>query len=150
MIKITQGDMFEGNHEALVNTVNTTGIMGAGIAKAMVERFPVTCGYYNYLCRRDELLGGSVKIYENKDCSEPKYIVMFATKQDISQPSEYEYIEDGLKSLVHQIKKLDIKNIGIPALGSGLGGLDWDVVMPMIVSAMEPLTECDITIYQPL
>jgi len=44
----------------------------------------------------------------------------------------------------------EVRSIAIPALGCGLGGLDWSVVEPLIVAAMIPLAgEVDVSIYRP-
>jgi len=40
MIKFVKGNIFESNAEALVNSVNTVGVMGKGIALQFKERFP--------------------------------------------------------------------------------------------------------------
>lgn len=40
MIRYTQGNLLEANVEALVNTVNTVGVMGKGIALMFKEAFP--------------------------------------------------------------------------------------------------------------
>ena len=39
MITFTQGNLLEANVEAVVNTVDTKGIMGKGIALMFKERF---------------------------------------------------------------------------------------------------------------
>lgn len=139
-------------YEAITNTVNTKGVMGSGIAKLFIDKYPYTCGMFNYLCTRDSLEGGTVRIYPNKDLesnTNPKYLVMFATKADYKDPSEYEYIEIGLKTLMEKIKELQIKSIAIPPLGCGLGGLEWSKVKPMIIEAITPLADvCDFFIYE--
>ena len=40
MIKFTQGNLLEADAEALVNTVNTVGVMGKGVALMFKEAFP--------------------------------------------------------------------------------------------------------------
>ena len=40
MITFTQGNLLDADVEALVNTVNTVGVMGKGIALMFKEAFP--------------------------------------------------------------------------------------------------------------
>jgi len=40
MLKFIQGNLLEADAEALVNTVNTVGVMGKGIALMFKEAFP--------------------------------------------------------------------------------------------------------------
>ena len=139
-------------YDCIVNTVNTTGVMGAGIAKKCIEKYPIPCEMFNYLCRRDRLDGGTIRIYPNYNLEKgqnPKYICMFATKQEVNNPAEYVYVEQGLKTLVERIQSLRIGSIAIPPLGCGYGGLDWAEVKPMILEAIEPIKDtCEIYIYE--
>ncbi|STK81488.1 Uncharacterised protein [Escherichia coli] len=46
MITYTQGNLLDAPVEALVNTVNTVGVMGKGIALMFKERFPENMKVY--------------------------------------------------------------------------------------------------------
>ena len=143
-------DMFEGNHQCLINTVNTTGVMGAGIAKIMKEKYPVPCNIFNYNCKVFDLKGGTVLVYESYVIPNPKYIMMFATKQEVRYPAQYSYIEKGLISMVEKIREYNIIDIAIPALGTGYGGLEWSIVKPMIIKTISSIeNECELFIYEP-
>jgi hypothetical protein len=58
-------------------------------------------------------------------------------------------IESGLDDLIRVIGEKNIRSIAIPPLGCGFGGLDWEEVRPLILAAMEKLTEVDAWIYLP-
>jgi O-acetyl-ADP-ribose deacetylase (regulator of RNase III) len=142
-------DMFQGNHECLINTVNTTGVMGAGIAAVMMQKFPTACTQFNNLCKEMFLPGGTILLYPNRDSDTPKLIMMFATKQEVWNPSTYTYIQLGLKEMVKYVKYYNITNIGVPPLGCGYGGLEWQKVRAMILEAVEPIKDtCEIYIYE--
>lgn len=143
-------DMFEGKHQCLINTVNTDGIMGGGIAAEMIRRFPSTCNRFNKRCKNEGVSGGRCILYSNYDTIlDPAYIFMFATKQEIWKPSKYEYIQEGLKEMVRYIRRYNITNIAIPPLGCGLGGLEWPKVKEMILEAIAPITDsCEVYIYE--
>ena len=148
MIHFTKGDLLESSAEALVNTVNTVGVMGKGIALQFKERFP-----QNYMLYRNACKAGQVKIGEMFTTVEQtfdgrKTIFNFPTKTTWRRPSEYSYIEKGLVSLHDEIIRRQIKSVAIPPLGSHNGGLDWLTIRPMMVSALDDL-DCDIYIYEP-
>ena len=136
--------------EAIVNTTNTTGVMGGGIALHMRFLFPDECDTYNKMCLRKELKGGDVVIqdissYRNNSF---KWLIQFATKQDVFADSKIEYITKGLENLVKVIVDNNIGSIVIPPLGCGLGGLQWSEVKPIILKAVEPLKNVVVYIYE--
>lgn len=133
----------------LVNTVNTVGVMGKGIALQFKDEFPHNYAVYVEECRKGEMYPG--KLLTVKDYS-PRYgyktIVNFPTKVHWRNPSEYEYIEKGLVALREFIITNNVESISIPPLGCGNGGLDWARVKPMILDALSGLRAA-IHIYEP-
>ncbi len=149
MIKYLTGDMLQADAEALVNTVNTVGVMGKGIALQFKEAFPYNNKVYVQACKNKELsVGQLLPVTDSNLLYGKKLIINFPTKTHWRQPSKYEYIEEGLIALKTLIQTNNIKSIAIPPLGAGNGGLDWAVVKPMIVNVLEGL-EVDIQIYEP-
>lgn len=149
MIKYLTGDLLQADAEALVNAVNTVGVMGKGIALQFKEAFPQNFKVYSKACKAKELVPGKLlTVHDSNLIAGDKIIVNFPTKAHWRQPSKYEYIEDGLNALKDLIISEDIKSIAIPALGAGNGGLDWNRVKPIIIAALQDLT-IDIQIYEP-
>lgn len=149
MIEIKTGNLLESNAEALVNTVNTVGVMGKGIALQFKNIFPTNYKLYAKACKQGEVQIGKLFITEETTLlGGRKLIVNFPTKNDWRKPSEYIYIEQGLKALSKIITENQIKSIAIPPLGTGNGGLDWSKVKALIELYLSPL-ECDVQIFQP-
>ncbi|MBO4529519.1 MAG: macro domain-containing protein [Paludibacteraceae bacterium] len=149
MIHYVKGNLLESNAQALVNTVNTVGVMGKGIALQFKEAFPENFRVYYNACRKKELHVGNVLVVEDSNLtSGPKLIVNFPTKTHWRYPSEYSYIEQGLQSLRREIQTRHIQSIAIPPLGSHNGGLDWRQVKQMIEKALGDL-DCDMYLYEP-
>jgi len=149
MIQYKTGNLFESEAEALVNTVNTLGVMGKGIALQFKKMFPNNYKLYTKACENKEVNVG--KLFVTKETSllaGEKIIINFPTKTNWKKPSEYSYIEDGLIDLVNIIKEKNIKSIAIPPLGAGNGGLDWNKVKVILEKYLEGLN-CDIQIFQP-
>ena len=149
MITYKSGDILNADVEALVNTVNCVGIMGRGIALQFKNMFPENFDAYAGACAREEVQPGKMFIYPTGELTNPRFIVNFPTKRHWRGKSRIEDIESGLVALREEILRRGIKSIAIPPLGSGLGGLDWQDVKPRIVSALAPLQDVDIRVYEP-
>jgi O-acetyl-ADP-ribose deacetylase (regulator of RNase III) len=140
--------MLESNADALVNTVNTVGVMGKGIALQFKKRYPNNTKIYVKACKEGTFITGQMLVVEDGDLMNRKIIINFPTKKHWRYPSKYEYIETGLSALKQEIVDRNIKSIAIPPLGCGNGGLDWAEVKPMMDRHLSNL-DCDITIYEP-
>ena len=149
MIKYLTGDILDSSAQALVNTVNTVGVMGKGIALQFKNQFPNNYKIYKEACANKVFSIGELLTTEEESLLlGKKTIINFPTKKHWRYPSEYEYIENGLAALVEEIKDRQITSIAIPPLGAGNGGLDWAKVRAMIESALQGL-DCEIFLYEP-
>jgi len=149
MIYYRTGDLFESNAEALVNTVNTFGVMGKGVALQFKKRFPNNYKIYVKACKEEELTIGKLLVTEEEVLLMGKVtIINFPTKIDWRKPSEYSYIEEGVRELKKIILEKNIKSIAIPPLGSGNGGLNWNKVKQLLEKDLQGV-DCEIFIYEP-
>jgi O-acetyl-ADP-ribose deacetylase (regulator of RNase III) len=148
-IEIVQGDLFESGCEAIVNTVNTVGTMGKGLAEAFKARYPANFIAYEAACERREIRTGRMFITEHLDMFGPRWLINFPTKQHWSYPSKMVWIESGLADLAVTITRLHIGSVAVPALGCSNGGLRWSDVHPRIVAALEHLPACNVRVYPP-
>ncbi len=149
MIDYAQGNVLEARVEALVNTVNTVGVMGKGVALQFRHAFPENYTFYQKACKRGDVQPGKMLVFETGRFTEPRYVVNFPTKRHWKEKSRLEYIDSGLHDLVNVVKVKHIRSIAIPALGCGNGGLDWDDVRPRIVAAFDDLPEVHVLLYAP-
>lgn len=148
MIHYITGNLLDSDAEALVNTVNTVGVMGKGIALQFKNAFPNNYKKYFEACKNKELNVGQLLVTEENVLSGKKIIINFPTKTNWRLPSEYKYIEDGLAELVKVIKEKNIKSIAIPPLGAGNGGLDWNKVKLILEKYLSHL-KVEVFIYEP-
>lgn len=147
MIERGEGNLLEADVDALVNTVNTEGVMGKGIALQFKKAFPENFKEYERACRKGELTVGKVLVVRR--LASPAFIVNFPTKKSWRQPSRLEYIRTGLAALVTQVRSLGIRSIAVPPLGCGNGGLRWADVRPLIVEAFRDLPEVRVVLFEP-
>ncbi|MFY0664302.1 MAG: macro domain-containing protein [Natronospirillum sp.] len=150
MIQYRQGDLLEADVEALVNTVNTVGVMGKGIALMFKKRFPVNMNAYSQACKQGQVHIGQMFVTETGELMGPRWIVNFPTKQHWRDSSQMEWIETGLQDLRRFIVQEQVNSIAIPALGAGNGGLNWDDVKHRIEDVLGNLTNVHVLVYQPI
>ncbi len=148
MIEFTHGNLLEAKAEALVNTVNTVGIMGKGIALMFKDRFGDNFRQYAQACKAGEVQTGKMFVTEPRELDGPRWIINFPTKQHWRGNSKLEWVTDGLQDLRHFLVANHVKSVAIPPLGAGNGGLDWPVVREQIVAALADL-DLAITVFEP-
>jgi O-acetyl-ADP-ribose deacetylase (regulator of RNase III) len=149
MIKYTTGNLLDANVDALVNTVNTVGVMGKGIALMFKERFPKNMQHYANACKLKHVQTGKMFISDTGELLGPRLIINFPTKQHWRGNSQMVWIEDGLKDLHRVIVENKIRSIAIPPLGAGNGGLNWQDVKLKVESELADLKDVDIYVYEP-
>lgn len=146
MITYVTGDIFEAGVQAMVNPVNTVGVMGKGLALAFKQKYPDNFKQYQIACKNNEVKVGQLFVTEHQF---GQFIINFPTKQHWRGKSQLSWISEGLRQLKAFIIANHIKSIAIPALGSGLGGLDWVLVKAQINDVLQELTEVQILVFEP-
>lgn len=149
MIVFKTSNILAEDAEALVNTVNCVGVMGRGIALQFKKAFPDNYKKYAAACKRDEVRPGRMFVSETGQLTNPRYIINFPTKRHWRDQSRMEDIDAGLGALAGEIRSRAIHSIAIPALGSGLGGLNWPEVRSRIETALEKLDDLEIVVFEP-
>jgi O-acetyl-ADP-ribose deacetylase (regulator of RNase III) len=150
MIRFTQGNLLDADAQALVNTVNTVGVMGKGVALMFKEAYPENFKAYEEACRSKEVQIAKMFVTERRgEMFGPKWIVNFPTKTHWRFPSKMEWIVQGLEDLKRVIKEKGIKSVALPPLGAGNGGLAWKDVRPKIEAALAELNDIDVIVYEP-
>lgn len=149
MIRTTTGDILKSETEALVNTVNCVGAMGRGIALQFKQQFPANYKAYAAACEREEVQPGRMFVFDTGELTLPRYIINFPTKRHWRGKSRIEDIKAGLLALADEVRVRGIRSVAIPPLGSGLGGLNWAEVKPLIEHVFSTLTDVDVQIFEP-
>jgi O-acetyl-ADP-ribose deacetylase (regulator of RNase III)/uncharacterized protein YwgA len=136
MIRISIGDIFESKAQTLVNTVNTVGVMGKGIALGFRKRFPDMFEDYVRRCERHEVALRKPYIYRRLT---PPHIINFPTKDHWRSVSKLEDITQGLRYLQAHTTEWDVTSLAVPPLGCGEGRLEWRVVGPTLYRHLRDL-----------
>ena len=149
MITYTTGNLLESEAVALVNTVNTVGVMGKGIALMFKDRFKLNYDLYRSACEDGEVKTGELFITKTNALVGPVWIINFPTKEHWRSKSKLIWISSGLEKLREFIVENKIESIAIPPLGSGNGGLDWRDVKPEIEKRLDNLENCQVIVFEP-
>jgi O-acetyl-ADP-ribose deacetylase (regulator of RNase III)/uncharacterized protein YwgA len=144
-VTVRQGDLFESAAQTLVNTVNTVGIMGKGIALGFKQRFPEMYEDYRARCERGEVQLGQPYIYAPVV---PPRIINFPTKAHWRAQSRLTDIVEGLRYLAERAHDWGVESLAVPPLGCGEGGLEWRVVGPTMYEHLAGLG-IPVTLYAP-
>lgn len=162
-LSLCEGDMFFSNMQTLTVSVNTVGIMGKGLASRAKYQFPDVYVVYQDACRRKTLRMGVPFLYKReafldeeladdpKSLAGPnanKWFLLFATKSHWRDNSDLDGIEKGIQWVRDHYKKEGIKSLALPALGCGLGNLDWKDVGPVVCSSLAGV-DIPVAVYLP-
>lgn len=141
--------------DGIVNPVNCMGTMGKGLARRMADKWPCIESPYKGACASRRLVPGSVMAVElwpqrgdaqvlwtdsgrahvissTRDLPNPRWMILFPTKDHWRHPSRLEWIKNGLGALQKAAAVLELQSVAIPALGCGLGGLSWEKIRPVL------------------
>ncbi|MFR9796085.1 macro domain-containing protein [Streptomyces sp. MS06] len=149
MITRGTGNLLLADVDALVNTVNTVGVMGKGIALQFKRAYPENFKDYKASCDRGDVTVGRMHVHEVKQLGSPRFIINFPTKRHWRAPSRIEDIASGLVALRDEIVERGITSIAVPPLGCGNGGLAWRDVEPMIRQALGTIPGVEVRVWEP-
>lgn len=131
-----EGDLLRSSAQTWVNTVNCVGIMGKGVALRFKQAFPEMFKDYVARCENGEVVPGHPYLFRTLV---PPWILNFPTKRHWRSRSRIEDIGVGLDHLLANYEAWEIESLAMPALGCGHGGLDWDLVRPVVLTKLEPI-----------
>ncbi len=147
-IIFVRGNLFHSSMQTYTNTINTVGVMGAGIAKQFKTKFPAMFKDYQQRCEHHKVIAGEPYLWKPTD-EGTAWVLNFPTKQHWRGKSKIEWIEEGLAYLLHHYCEWGIQSLAVPALGCSLGGLKWEQVKPVMENYLGQL-DIPVEIYEPL
>ena len=148
VIREGSGNLLKADVDALVNTVNTVGVMGKGIALQFKRAYPAMYQAYERAVKAGELRPGRVQVWPTEALEGPRFVINFPTKQHWRSPSRLDFVREGLEDLVRVVEEHGIRSLALPPLGCGNGGLDWSDVRPLIQQKLGSLP-IDVVVYPP-
>lgn len=137
MVRVLLGDLFSSKAHTLVNTVNTVGIMGKGVALEFKKHFPEMYWDYVRRCQEKQVKLGEPYLYRRLT---PPWILNFPTKEHWRSLAKLSDIVRGFEHLEKHYLEWGIQSLAVPPLGCGQGGLEWRVVGPTLYQHLARLS----------
>jgi len=162
-LSVLEGDMFFSGLQTLTISVNSVGIMGKGLASRAKYLFPDVYVFYQDLCRRGALELGKPFLYRRESsfnyqlADEPSslpsfntntWFLLFPTKHHWRERADLPGIREGLEWIEKNYKRMKLESLALPALGCGLGRLEWREIGPILCTHMSRL-KIPVWIYLP-
>jgi O-acetyl-ADP-ribose deacetylase (regulator of RNase III) len=144
-IRILVGNILDSQAQTLINTVNSVGVMGKGIALEFKNRFPDMFQDYIERCTRHEIKPGEPYLYRTLLVPQ---IINFPTKDHWKSVSKLSDIERGLEYLLAHYKEWGVQSLAIPPLGCGNGQLEWRAIGPLIYKFVKQM-DIPVEMYAP-
>ena len=147
MIHEVSGDILLTKAQAIAHGVAPNDHFDSGLALALRERYPSMAKDFRHYAHQEHPKpgttwfwggAGGVRIF-NLMTQEGKH-------EHGSRPGKatVSNVRHALQDLAKQIKEEGIQSIALPRLATGVGGLDWDDVRPIVV---EHLGDLGIPVY---
>ena len=167
LLSVVQGDMFFSTMQTLTVSVNCVGVMGKGVASRAKYMFSDVFSRYEHVCRTKRLKLGKPYLYRREATSDEQlsdypptidrsrnrnagtWFLLYPTKDHWRGMASFRGIEEGLEWLCANYKRQGIQSLALPALGCGLGGLDWREVGPLLCRYLKTMN-IQVMIYLPL
>jgi hypothetical protein len=145
LVEVVRGDIFTTPCQTLTNPVNCQGVMGAGLAYAFRARYPDMYTFYRGLCDQRQLIVGQPVL---RDDNRGNRVLLFPTKDQWRERSQLSWVLEGIDWIGECAQGWQLQSLAVPALGCGLGGLDWDRVGGQIRERLETVG-VPVTLYAP-
>ena len=147
MIHEVEGDILLTGAQAIAHGVAPNDPMNQGLALSLHERYPAMHKDFHHWCHQQHPKPGEAWAWGG---AEGARIINLLTQEGgygggnkpgkASEPN----VNHALRALKKIIQKEGFSSVALPRLATGVGGLDWDQVKPLIQSQLGDL---DIPVY---
>ncbi|MBQ8188282.1 MAG: macro domain-containing protein [Lachnospiraceae bacterium] len=133
MIRIVVGNIVDSNETYICHQVNCQNAMGAGVAKALYEKWPLVKSEYHEFCGKHhapvELLGAHQLVSVGDD----KWVINIFGQLEFGRNKNKVYTDYvALEKVFAAISQLD-GSFAFPfGIGCGLANGDWNIVYSLI------------------
>jgi O-acetyl-ADP-ribose deacetylase (regulator of RNase III) len=145
MIKKVQGDILLSDTQAIAHGIAPHDHFNQGLALALRERYPAMAKDFRHFCHQQNPKPGQAWLW----ASVGKIIINLTTQDPAPDQkanpgkAKVKYVKNALKDLRKIIEKEGLTSVALPKLATGVGGLDWPDVEPLI---QEHLGDLDIPV----
>jgi len=144
MIHFVKGDLLDSDCDYICHQVNCRGVMGAGIARQIRERWPWVFTSYHAYCdrcksRNESLLGNIWGVKIDHDNRNPQWVINMFAQEEYGyyggRFTSYDAFANCLEAMRDRLPR--DKTIAFPkGIGCGLGGGDWNIILRLIETVL--------------
>ncbi len=147
MIQEVSGDIILSDAEVIAHGVAPADHFNQGLALSLRERWPAMAKDFRHWCHQTHPKPGAAWIWSGPgEDGQVARVVCLLTQEESSShgnvagKARIEHVNHALKSLRQIVEKEQIKSLAIPRLATGVGGLQWSDVKPLIQNHLGDLT----------
>jgi O-acetyl-ADP-ribose deacetylase (regulator of RNase III) len=135
MIRFVSGDLLVGELPVIVHGVAPNDPFSQGLAHALREQFPAMYKDFRHYCQASHPKEGGLWTWGGTG---GRRVVALFTQGGAwghgGQPGRATLanVNHALKALAHEIQQEGWTQVAMPRLATGVGGLDWQEVKPLI------------------
>lgn len=145
IIFIEKGDIFAiDNVSSYAHGCNCAGAMGKGIAVQFKNKFPEMYVKYKEMCKNGQYRPGDVFDYDY-GCG---HVYNLATQVSWRTKAEMDFIRAAVARMFDLAVADNVHAIALPAIGAGLGGLNWDDVKAVLADISDSYPEVDLYVVE--
>ena len=132
-IEYVVGDLIESGEPVIAHGCNTVGVMGAGIARAVKDKWPEVYDQYDASCADGTFDAGSAQRCVGDD---DRTVYNLGTQRNPGASATYWLVFLSFANMFESMKTWGHDRVAIPRIGCGIGGLEWSGVAAAIDSAL--------------
>lgn len=148
ILREVQGDIFDTTMNTIAVPTNCMGVMGAGLAKQVAERYPEVFRAYKKIHRTAGLADDGLFLLDSRD---QRLFLIFPTKRHWKDRSSLAMLDRNLQRLARDYRLglyPNMTGLAVPPLGSGLGRLPYEAVNLLLWKYLDPL-DLEVELYLP-
>jgi O-acetyl-ADP-ribose deacetylase (regulator of RNase III) len=134
MIRTVTGDILLSEAQAIVHGVAPHDHFNQGLALMLRDQFPAMAKDFRHYCHQQNPKAGSAWLWAGADRVIVNLMTQDAPEGEKAHPGKatLSHVGHALKDLRKIIEKEGLKSVAMPRLATGVGGLDWKDVKPLI------------------
>ncbi len=135
MIRYVSGDILMSNAKAIAHGVAPNDDFGQGLAHTLREHLPAMYKDFRHYCQSQHPKPGGLWTWGGAEG--PRLVALFTQEGAYghgAKPGKASTanVNHALKALAREVRQVGWSSVALPRLATGVGGLDWDDVKPLI------------------
>lgn len=134
MIKKVNGDILMSEAQAIAHVIAPHDHFNQGLALSLRDSFPAMAKDFRHYCHQQNPKEGGAWLWAGAEKVVINLMAQETPENSNAHPGKAttKYLADSLKEMHKIIEKENLQSVAMPKLATGVGGLDWEEVEPLI------------------